>query len=134
MVVKIMVLFLGTLHIRCRIIIRTQKGAIILTSTHVWAVVYGLSGESYKLSTDECSDLGCNGWGIVSSYHDIRTFRHHLPNHLAFSITRSEVKRLANHERLMICGVGLISPNNPQSFPSVGLQRPPKNISIDGSL
>ena len=27
--------FLGTLHIRCRIILGTQKGAIILTTTHV---------------------------------------------------------------------------------------------------
>ena len=27
--------FLSTLNIRCRIIIRTQKGTIILTSTHV---------------------------------------------------------------------------------------------------
>ena len=27
--------FLGTLNIRCRIIIRTQKGTIILTTTHV---------------------------------------------------------------------------------------------------
>ena len=28
-------LFLGTLNIRCRIIIRTQKGTLILTTTHV---------------------------------------------------------------------------------------------------
>ena len=28
-------LFLGTLNIRCRIIIRTQKGTIILTTPHV---------------------------------------------------------------------------------------------------
>ena len=27
--------FLGTLNIRCRIIIRTQKGTIILTTTHI---------------------------------------------------------------------------------------------------
>ena len=27
--------FLGTLNIRCRIIIRTQKGTIILTTTHM---------------------------------------------------------------------------------------------------
>ena len=27
--------FLGTLHIRCRTIIRTQEGTIILTTTHV---------------------------------------------------------------------------------------------------
>ena len=34
-VVKIVVPFLGTLNIRCRIIIRTQKGTIILTTIHV---------------------------------------------------------------------------------------------------
>ena len=34
-VVKIMVLFWGTLNIRCRIIIGTQKGAIILTIPNV---------------------------------------------------------------------------------------------------
>ena len=35
MVVKIMVPFLGTLNIRGRIIIGTQKGTIILTTTHM---------------------------------------------------------------------------------------------------
>ena len=30
-----MVPFLGTLHIRCRIIIGIQKGIIILTTTHI---------------------------------------------------------------------------------------------------
>ena len=30
-----MVPFFGTLNIRCRIIIGTQKGAIILTNTHI---------------------------------------------------------------------------------------------------
>ena len=34
-VVKIMVPFLGTLNIRCRIIIGTQKGTIILTTTQI---------------------------------------------------------------------------------------------------
>ena len=28
--------FLGTLNIRCRIIMRTQKGTLILTTTHVF--------------------------------------------------------------------------------------------------
>ena len=28
--------FLGTLNIRCRIIIRTQKGTIILTTIHIY--------------------------------------------------------------------------------------------------
>ena len=34
-VVKIMVLFLGTLNNRCRIILGTQKGTLILTTTHI---------------------------------------------------------------------------------------------------
>ena len=34
-VVKTMGRCLGTLNIRCRIILRTQKGTIILTTTHV---------------------------------------------------------------------------------------------------
>ena len=33
--------FLGTLNNRCRIIIRTQKGTLILTTTHI--VTYGMS-------------------------------------------------------------------------------------------
>ena len=32
--------FLGTLNIRCRIIIVTQKGTIILTTTHIYIYVY----------------------------------------------------------------------------------------------
>ena len=35
MVVKIMVPFLGTLNVRCRTIIGTQKGPIILTTTQM---------------------------------------------------------------------------------------------------
>ena len=38
-VVKIMIPWLGTLNIRCRIIISIQKGTIILTTTHVLARV-----------------------------------------------------------------------------------------------
>ena len=34
--VKMMVPFLGTLNIRCRIIIGIQEGTIILTTTHIW--------------------------------------------------------------------------------------------------
>ena len=34
-VVKIMAPFLGTLNIRCRILIRTQQGTLILTTTHM---------------------------------------------------------------------------------------------------
>ena len=32
--------FLGTLNIRCRIIIGTQKGTIILTTTHIHMYIY----------------------------------------------------------------------------------------------
>ena len=39
MVVKIMVPFLGTLNIRGRIIIGIQKGTIILTTTHIGALI-----------------------------------------------------------------------------------------------
>ena len=39
-VVKIRVPFLGTLNNRCRIIVGTQKGTIILTTTHVCVYVY----------------------------------------------------------------------------------------------
>ena len=40
-VVKIMVPFLGTLNIRCRIIIGTQKGTPFLTTTHMcfWQIL-----------------------------------------------------------------------------------------------
>ena len=40
-VVKIMVPF-GTLNIRCRIIIGTQKGTIILTTTHSLGSLFGV--------------------------------------------------------------------------------------------
>ena len=39
-VVKIMVPFLGTLNIRGRIIVGIQKGAIILTTTHIYKGIY----------------------------------------------------------------------------------------------
>ena len=35
-----MVPFLGTLNIRCRIIIGIQKGTIILTTTHTYIYIY----------------------------------------------------------------------------------------------
>ena len=38
--------FLGTLNTRCRNIIRTQKGTLILTTTHMWV---GGSSENYSL-------------------------------------------------------------------------------------
>ena len=36
--------FLGTLNIRCRIIIGTQKGTIILTTTHIFGGHVALEG------------------------------------------------------------------------------------------
>ena len=42
-VVKIMIPFLGTLNIRCRIIIGIQKGTIILKTTHITAFLFGPS-------------------------------------------------------------------------------------------
>ena len=33
--------FLGTLHIRCRTIIGTQKGAVTLTITHIMVGIWG---------------------------------------------------------------------------------------------
>ena len=40
--------FFGTLHIGCRIIIRTQKSTIILTTTHV---IYGLGLGLWNLTS-----------------------------------------------------------------------------------
>ena len=40
-VVKFMVPFLGTLDIRCRIIIGIQRGTIILTTTHIDSRIKG---------------------------------------------------------------------------------------------
>ena len=35
---KLGVPFLGTLNIRCRIMLRTQKGTVILITTHIWTL------------------------------------------------------------------------------------------------
>ena len=43
-VVKIMAPFLGTQDVRCRIIIGTQKGTIILTTTHIYVDIGVISG------------------------------------------------------------------------------------------
>ena len=48
MVVKIRVPFLGTLNNGCRIVLRTQKGTLILTTAHMlgfrdFSVLYGCS-------------------------------------------------------------------------------------------
>ena len=40
-------LFLGTLNIRCRIIIGTQKGTIILTTTHMQLILKARRGRIF---------------------------------------------------------------------------------------
>ena len=42
--------FLGTLNIRCRIIIGIQKGAIILRTTHIGTRVQGVEGHGRVFS------------------------------------------------------------------------------------
>ena len=51
--------FLGTLNIRCRIILGTQKGIIILTTTHVLA----LRSEEAGLLEGPMSHFGV--WGLA---------------------------------------------------------------------
>ena len=50
-VVKIRVPFLGTLNNRCRIILRTPKGTIILTSTQVGLDFYHMAMTGQSLAT-----------------------------------------------------------------------------------
>ena len=45
--------FLGTLNIRCRIIIGTQKGTINLTTTHIFARLTGAVPESAKYASQK---------------------------------------------------------------------------------
>ena len=58
--------FLGTLNNRCRIILRTQKGTIILTTTHVEPPLGGLGFRVYKPSW---------GFGILGCRFSILRFR-----------------------------------------------------------
>ena len=58
--------FLGTLNIRCRIIIRTQKGTIILTTTHIcmrscayWRVWVGFGFRDHESACLPRSKLYC---------------------------------------------------------------------------
>ena len=41
--------FLGTLNIRCRIIVRTQKGTLILTTTHIGGGAQATGVEAARL-------------------------------------------------------------------------------------
>ena len=50
--------FLDTLDIRCRIIIGTQKGTLILTTTHVVAVVCFGCRFGFSLATFEFNCIG----------------------------------------------------------------------------
>ena len=42
--------FWGTLNIRCRIVIGTQKGTLILTTTHMDLIILGLWGQGILIS------------------------------------------------------------------------------------
>ena len=59
---------LGTLNISCRIIIGTQKGTIILTTTHIYR---GFSGSIIELIQGDTRSLDYSGsfplypWGCV---------------------------------------------------------------------
>ena len=54
--------FLATLNIRCRIIIRTQKGTIILTTTHI-VIIFSMyvegSGLRALVFSSGCSQVSC---------------------------------------------------------------------------
>ena len=59
--------FLGTLNIRCRIMIGTQKGTIILTTTHVanhreHAMENEMESENHPASS--ASAVPTNTWGL----------------------------------------------------------------------
>ena len=70
-VVKIKVPFWGTLSNRCRIIIGTQKGTIILTTTHM-ALVFGLQGSTIRGSLGSVSlKQGC--WSPYILMNNIET-------------------------------------------------------------
>ena len=59
MLVKIMVPFLGTLKKRCRIIMGTQKGTLILTTTHINNLTMAFRGNmlrSMSISADNSDD------------------------------------------------------------------------------
>ena len=87
--------FLGTLNIRCRIIIGTQKGTIILTTTQ-----YAL-GQSFV-----CRYLGSFG---PQSHENLPSGRrHHLPLMLGFQRSSPSLRRLlgAWGHRFGIWGLG----------------------------
>ena len=54
--------FLGTLNNRCRIILRTQKGTIILTTTHTW---FRARGTLYYNHEKEPPPLGVPYLGVL---------------------------------------------------------------------
>ena len=60
-VVKIMVPLLGPLNARCRIRLRTQKGTIILTTTHTGAVVVLFVLQAYAAVQVTRAALDCPG-------------------------------------------------------------------------
>ena len=65
--VKIMVPFLGTLNIRCRIIIRTQKGTILSTTTHMKLLLAHLNARHSAYLYDRKEDSPERVTGICRS-------------------------------------------------------------------
>ena len=65
--------FLGTLNIRCRILIGTQKGTIILTTTHMYSYIHATSGpdraQGQELGVEELDGVGSlvTDSGVVGS-------------------------------------------------------------------
>ena len=62
---KIRVPFLGTLHIRCRTILRTQKGTIILTTTHIAVFTLRRQKESWAF-WGRGAALGAKVWDFTT--------------------------------------------------------------------
>ena len=66
--------FLGTLHIGCRIIMGTQKGTIILTTTHInisklhWSKPGALRQESARLLQILTRTITWDQGGLVSRF------------------------------------------------------------------
>ena len=67
-VVKIMVPFLDTLNNRCRIILRTQKGTLILRATHVrYCKVLRGSG-SFESGAHGLLFVSCGPFGFKKNF------------------------------------------------------------------
>ena len=60
-------LFLGTLNIRCRIIIGIQKGTIILATTHIHIHTHTPKLKATHSATEEASELRNNSGQVLPS-------------------------------------------------------------------